>query len=207
MQYHQACLGKIPTIQEIERANLYSPAKAREEFFFTLLQRCSMHAGIKIDKTSSSIEANFEQLVDKTRQTLVLKALASQAEATKPHTVILQHAIHLTNALLTPFMHPTLKTLDLRYCSQIDNNAVYLIAQCPSLEKLYLSGTAIAAFRGGILSRTLEFLALKDLQIDRCRNLYTIQLRTPQITDLHSQTQSRSRNSAIQNVEWHCRLL
>ncbi|MGZ3733163.1 MAG: hypothetical protein ACXU9U_05445, partial [Parachlamydiaceae bacterium] len=130
VQYHQACLGKIPTLQEIEQANLYSPAKAREEFFFTLLQRCSTHAGIKMDKTGASIEANFEQLVDKTRQTLVLKALASQAEATKPHTVILQHAIHLTNALLTPFIHPVLKTLDLRYCSQIDNNAVYLIAQC-----------------------------------------------------------------------------
>ncbi|MGZ3633080.1 MAG: hypothetical protein ACXWM7_01965, partial [Parachlamydiaceae bacterium] len=181
VQYHQACLGKIPTLQEIERAKLYCPAKAREEFFFTLLQRCSTHAGIKIDKTGSSIEANFKLLVDKTRQTLVLKALASQAAATKPHTVILQHAIHLTNALLTPFIHPALKTLDLRYCSQIDNDAVDLIAQCPLLEKLYLSGTAIAAFRGGILSRTLKFLALKDFQIDRCLNLHTIQLRAPKL--------------------------
>ena len=31
------------------------------------------------------------------------------------------------------------------------------------------------------LSRTLEFLALKDFQIDRCPNLHTIQLRAPKL--------------------------
>ena len=122
VQYHQACLGKIPTHQEIEQAKLYSPSKAREEFFFTLLQRCSPHAGIRSHKSSTCIEASFQQLANSTRQTLVLKALGSQAEATKPHTVILQHAIHLTSKLLTPFLHSNLKNLDLRYCSQLDDD-------------------------------------------------------------------------------------
>ncbi|MGZ6298272.1 MAG: putative nucleotidyltransferase substrate binding domain-containing protein, partial [Parachlamydiaceae bacterium] len=123
-QYHKACLGKIPTLQEIEQGRSYSPEKAREELFFTLLQRCSSHATLKKQHNVFSIEANFKELQDAQRQTLVLKALGAQALAKKPKSVILQHATQLDASLLTPFLHKELQILDLRYCSRLSDNAL-----------------------------------------------------------------------------------
>ncbi|MGZ3632885.1 MAG: putative nucleotidyltransferase substrate binding domain-containing protein [Parachlamydiaceae bacterium] len=179
-QYHKACLGKIPTLQEIEQGRSYSAEKAREELFFTLLQRCSSHASLKKQHNAFSIEASFKELQDPQRQTLVLKALGAQALAKRPKTVILQHATQLDTSLLTPFMHKELHVLDLRYGSRISDSALQLIhAESPSLQKLFLNSTTISAFRGSIFSRTLAFFQLQELQINRCPNLHIIQLHAP----------------------------
>ncbi|MGZ6330269.1 MAG: hypothetical protein ACXWM7_04595, partial [Parachlamydiaceae bacterium] len=184
-QYHKACLGKVPTLQEIEQKRSYAPEKAREELFFTLLQRFSSHASLKKQHNAFSIEANFKELQDPQRQTLVLKALGAQALAKKPKTVFLQHATELDASLLTPFLHKNLHVLDLRYCSRISNSDLRLIhAESPSLQKLFLNDTAISAFRGTVLSRTLAFPELQELQINRCPNLHIIQLRAPKVQQI-----------------------
>ena len=59
VQYHQACLGKIPTIEEIEKAQLFSPEKAKKEFLFTLLERNSHYASFKSTSQGTSLQANF----------------------------------------------------------------------------------------------------------------------------------------------------
>ncbi|MGZ6330320.1 MAG: putative nucleotidyltransferase substrate binding domain-containing protein [Parachlamydiaceae bacterium] len=196
-QYHKACLGKIPTVEEIEQGRSFSPEKAREELFFTLLQRCSSDATLKKQHGIFSIEANFEKLQDLQRQTLVLKALGAQALAKKPKTVILQHATELDTSLLTPFLHKELNVLDLRYCSRISDSALQLIhAESPLLQKLLLDGTAISAFRGGVLSRYLAFPKLQELQVNRCLKLRTIQFWAPKAQQIFAK-----HNPILQTME------
>ncbi|MGZ3633556.1 MAG: WD40 repeat domain-containing protein [Parachlamydiaceae bacterium] len=69
----------------------------------------------------------------------------------------------------------------------------------PSLlryKKLFLDGTAISAFRGGVFSRTLAFPKLQELHISRCPNLYTIQLRA-----LKAQQIFAKHNPLLQTME------
>ncbi|MGZ6330354.1 MAG: putative nucleotidyltransferase substrate binding domain-containing protein [Parachlamydiaceae bacterium] len=143
------------------------------------LQRCSSHASIK-QQHEFSIEANFKEQQDPQRQILALKALGAQALTKKPKTIILQHATQLDTPLLTPFIHKELHVLDLSYCSRISDSALHLIhAESPSLQELFLDGTAISAFRGGVFSRTLAFPKLQELQINHCPHLHIIQLHAP----------------------------
>ncbi|MBA3237178.1 MAG: NACHT domain-containing protein [Parachlamydiaceae bacterium] len=183
IQYQQVCLGKIPTLQEIEKARLYSPEKAKKEFLFTLLERSSHYASVKSNMQGTTLQANFQDLKnDLSRQRLVLQALIEQAKILKPTSVIIQHSSILKAEHLQLFLHSNLTHLDLRYCSSIDNNALSLIhTSCPQLKELLLSGTNIAAFQGGVFSRILEFLQLKTLELDRCPTLYTVQLRAPKL--------------------------
>ena len=77
VQYHKACLGKVPTFEEIEQKRLYSPEQARQEFLFTLL-RTSHYATVKVASGKTELLANFETVTNETRQLWILKALLFQ---------------------------------------------------------------------------------------------------------------------------------
>lgn len=60
-QYHEAALGKIPSIKEIELKELFSLKKARTEFLCTFLEKNSSYVTTKSSAHGTMIEANFSE--------------------------------------------------------------------------------------------------------------------------------------------------
>ncbi len=181
VQYHQACLGKIPKIQEINQ-KFYSPENARKEFLFTVLEKNSHYVDFISNAEGTSIQANFQDLEnDPSRQLLVLKALIEQAKIQRPHSITIHHSNILEASHLESLLHPSLTSLDLRYCTAIDEDAISVIARFSQLKELLLSGTNITVFQGSFLwSRVIDFPKLTNLRLDHCPNLHTIQVRATQ---------------------------
>ncbi len=185
VQYHKACLGKIPTHDEIVKQQAYTPQKARGELFATLLARCSAHADIVSRPGKITIRANFEN-VEVNRQALILKALGAQAYEQKPHVVILHHCTSLTSALLAPFLHPGLECLDLSYCSGIDDGVFSALQTCISLKELNLTATSITQIKGWAWSPLVEFPRLEHLILNRCPRLEAIHVRALSLKTCHA---------------------
>ena len=175
VQYHKACLGKVPTFEEIEQKRLYSPEQARQEFLFTLL-RTSHYATVKVASGKTELLANFETVTNETRQLWILKALLFQY--LKPASIALNHCTALTPPLLLPFLHAALEHLDLRYCTQIDANSILQIQKhCPHLKTLSLSGcTALTALKGSLFT-PLEFTHLEQIDFNYCDTLHTVEFK------------------------------
>ena len=189
IQSHQVCLGKVPTLQEIMTKQRYSPQKAKEEFFSTLLQGNSLHARIKSSQGKIVMEANFKELKqERRRQALILKALSEQFKMMrqKPTILILHHSNLLTGDILAPFLHNQSERLDLRYCEKIDNNDFSIIQkQCPNLKELSLAGcVGITNISGSFFNPKLTFPSLESLDVSYCTNLHTLKLETPLLGNL-----------------------
>ena len=121
------------------------------------------------------------------RQGWVLKALIAQVQLLplKPVSITLNHCAALTTNLLEPFLHAQLEHLDLRYCKNIGNPALAKIhSSCPQLKTLRLSGcTALTSLTGSYFFTTLlKFPHLEHLEINRCENLQTVQIKAPALT-------------------------
>ncbi len=182
VQCHKACLGGIPSIEEIQGARRYSPENAKKEFLFMFLQRNSKYVVVTSDAQENSIQANFEELQDdRSRQLLVLKALIFQAEIQKPNSIVIHHSNMLNANHLWSLLHPGVVLLDIRYCTSIGDDAVPYIASATQLKELFLSGTNITAFQGSILYRRLHFPNLSTFKLDHCPNLYIANVYTPKI--------------------------
>jgi NLR family CARD domain-containing protein 3 len=94
----QACLGKIPSLEEIEKKELFTPAKAREELFMTLLIKSGDFISEGLVQGKKMIRVSFKNMKqgeepDQERQALVLQALIHfmQMEQTRPTSVALHH--------------------------------------------------------------------------------------------------------------------
>ncbi len=185
VQYHKACLGKIPTHDEIVKEQAYTSQKARGELFATLLARCGAHADIVSRPGKITIRANFEN-VEVHRQALVLKALGAQASEQKPHVVILHHCSSLTSALLAPFLHPGLERLDLSYCSGIDDGVFSALQICVSLKELNLTATSLTQIKGWAWSPLVEFPCLEHLTVNHCPRLEAIHVRALSLKTCHA---------------------
>ena len=59
VEYAKACLGRIPTHQEIENKRLFSPEQARKEFFSSLLIGFSDFARLLFGKMGPSYMQTF----------------------------------------------------------------------------------------------------------------------------------------------------
>jgi len=71
-------------LKDIETNRLFSPQKAKENFFFTLLQRNSQYASVKKSQDKTVIQSDFKGLKEEIgRQMLVLKALTEQFKMMK----------------------------------------------------------------------------------------------------------------------------
>ena len=74
IEYSKASLGKIPTHTEIEDKKLYSPEKARDEFFSSLLIRCSDFAQVNFTAEQTTLSAHFQHLeITQSRRSLSSK--------------------------------------------------------------------------------------------------------------------------------------
>ena len=183
----QACLGRNPTHEEIEKKQLFSPAKAKEELMANLLHRSADFISIGTVKGKETLRVSFKELVmdgipDIERQRLVLRSLLSLLglQPKKPIFITLQHCAVLETKSLDSLLHEELAYLDLRYCEKIGAGDIELISKkCPYLKELYLSGchglTAIRE-RTGLSSGPLVFTKLEILHTDRCTNLKNVQL-------------------------------
>src|SRR5262249_50052173 len=79
-QSDTACLGRIPTKEEMEKKQLFTPTKAREELFDTLLARSAAFISDWHVHGKNAIYVSFKDIIlnnepDQERQRLVLKAL------------------------------------------------------------------------------------------------------------------------------------
>ena len=194
-QSDQACVGHAPTLEEIKKQQLYTPANAREELFFTLLERSCDDISIGTVRGKRTLRTSFkyfktERGPDLIRQVFVLEAVSylAQKETEKPLSVTLQHCSVLNSTTLEPFLHDKLEYLDLRFCSQIQDKDIEMIQRkCPHLKELNLSGCSQIkqfALSGIFSSSPLEFLDLEYLSIEQCPNLVALQLRAPMLKEL-----------------------
>src|SRR5262249_17336933 len=79
-QSDRASLSRIPTIEEVEKKQLFAPTKAREELFKTLLIRSEEFIDDGYAQGKNAIQVSFKKMTnsnkpDEERQKLVLQAL------------------------------------------------------------------------------------------------------------------------------------
>lgn len=153
---HKVCLGleNAPSFEQVEKLRRWTPAKAREEFFFTLLTRCSPYIRFRKNEDQVILHANFRGELPESPgappkpfsaswQSLILKALRTlvQNEPKKPTAVRLQHCTALDSMTLEPFLHENLEELDLSFCPKISDEDILRIQEkCPFLNTLRLTG-------------------------------------------------------------------
>src|SRR5262249_17067727 len=141
-QSDKASLGRTPTVEEIEKKELFTPTKAREELSRTLLMRSNEFISEGRVLGKNAINASFNNMIldnkpDQERQKLVLQALIYliSLQERKPDSVIITHCAVLDSKLLKFFLHENLEYLDLRFCSQIKDKDIELIqSKCPRLK-------------------------------------------------------------------------
>ncbi len=191
---NEACLGnKTPTFEEVEKRQLYSVTKAREELFFTLLARNSSAAYVGQVQGTQVIQADFSRSknVDITRQELILQALTYTLnfDKQKPTTITLRGCSILDGKKLAPFLHDKLEYLDLSGCDKItDADLVTIAARCPSLKVLHLnqcSALKNAVVDGYFSNAPLYFSALEELYMKECLNFTTIDIVAPYLKVLN----------------------
>ena len=106
VEYYKDCCGKRPSLKEIEELKEYSPEKAREEFFCTILQRNADCTESKTGQAGTSLKADFKDLKQAPqREALILKALVEHTKhlPQKPLSLLFYHSSELTNNLLNCF--------------------------------------------------------------------------------------------------------
>jgi hypothetical protein len=179
-------IGRTPTVQEIE-SKTFSIHQAREELItYTLLHKEGIEGAKK-----GTIEVNFaswnhDSSKELEKLNFILHYISKQS--TKPTALVLTNSSVLTEQLLAPVLHEEITLLNLSGCTKLSSvNAI--VAQCPYLEKLYLSGcTALKAFgeNQGLFRSAVEIqlLYLRELHLARCPNLQTILLKSHALKDL-----------------------
>ncbi|MBA3238137.1 MAG: tetratricopeptide repeat protein [Parachlamydiaceae bacterium] len=186
IQYRATSQGKIPSIKEIELAELFSVKKARTEFLSTLFERNSSYVTMKSSDHGTMIEANFKDLnQDLSRQAFVLGALTDQAQSSSKNlcALILQHSHLLNSTLMDPLLFERIELLDLRYCNKIGNSTIRLIEKkCPHLKILLLAGCTGLTEMSGLsygFSRLLKFSKLEHCDVSHCSELRVLKLDAP----------------------------
>ena len=193
-QYYKMSLDTVPTIEEIERRELFSLERIREEFLtYTFFQI----EGIKFQgqRGKEALRADFSHIMkdgypDIERQKMILKGLSLLVQSSLPSSIALTNCAALTSENLVDFLHSGLTILDIR-CSNL-----YVIPrkiqQCP-LEELYLSGSSnLTGFPGYILfdfepkrgvDLSVQLPKLKVLHMTQCLALSDLLLFAPSIQD------------------------
>lgn len=182
-QYQETCFGKKISYPLMKTGD-YSAQEARKELFFSLVKD---EAKQMKRPNRTTVQANFIALSnDINRQESVLKALEESLNL-KPEIVILTHCTALHVDLLIPFLHTNVEYLDLRFCTNIDDESLYKIEElCPNIKELYLNGTGIKTFE----TRSwfpLEFPHLEQCDLSDCEELQIIKLKAPKLQTIKAQ--------------------
>uniref|UniRef100_UPI000C7CD142 hypothetical protein n=1 Tax=Candidatus Protochlamydia sp. R18 TaxID=1353977 RepID=UPI000C7CD142 len=190
-QADAASFGKLPTFEEIQQREEYSPEKAQSELFAFTLNRCASHVLFGENQEGEWIEADFRHMIkgersDRERQRLVLHALIflMKNKGLRPKKVTLMNCAVLDHTTLKPFLHVELTYLNVSGCPFIKEEAILEIEKCsPNLKTLYLNRCAqLRAFEKSRFPLTptyLQFAKLEELQLKRCVALASIQLDAP----------------------------
>jgi tetratricopeptide (TPR) repeat protein len=191
-EYLKSAFRTPPSWEDIEKKQLCSPLKAKEELLFSL--RCADVAEGKIDpEGASTLRANFIRLrsvSDPSRQDKVLRALQFWASQNSYTEIIITHCSGLNSETLEPFLQPTLEHLDISHSPQIRSRAiVHIQERCPRLKKLILEGCSEL---DDIKPRAspIFFASLEELSLGSCNNLRSLNIKAPQLKVLHLQKTS-----------------
>ncbi|MGZ3634099.1 MAG: DUF4116 domain-containing protein, partial [Parachlamydiaceae bacterium] len=168
VEYHKNCLGKIPNFSEIEKLKKYSLEKASQELFHAFLIE-SEHAYLKDSQGKSALGANFKALKDSTREAKILLSINEFMKRSPQKILSLSfyYSTLLDKRKMESFLHPSLEKIDLRYCSNIDNDTIWLIQEkCPHLKEMTVIGCPkITNLGKRLFSSKLNFAHLKILEI------------------------------------------
>jgi len=185
----RACLGAIPTFEEIEAKQKFSLTKAREELLGLVLHQYPGLLSSGKNQGKIFIQGSFETL-DPARQELVLKAYIhfTALSAAKPTTVIIQHCQALRTETLMPFLHEGLETLDISHSPHIKSEDIEMIQSlcgglkelhidyCPKIKKIVTSGW--------MSDSALLFRQLETFTLSHCPELVTLKIHAPLLKNL-----------------------
>ena len=194
-----ASLGKIPTIEEIQKRKKFSIKKAQKEF--TEYSLFIIEVSIIVNqKDKQKLSANFEKISqsgnpDTERQDSMLSGLDLflSYQENKPISITLTNCAVLNNKKLSTFLHQELNYLDLRYSLVKADMVETISSNCTNLQELYLSGCdqLQAIENAGFISELgltssgpLNFPKLKVLHVDRCDILEKLKINAPNLLTL-----------------------
>lgn len=205
-----ANFGKLPTFEEIQNREEFSPEKAREELIDFFLSQCTSGIELYTNKGKEAINADFCRMVmggapDKELQQIVLKALTFwiESKGIQAHELTLTNCAVLDAVSLKPFLQKKLELINLSGCPLIKEDVIQEIEkECPSLKKLYLNRCSqLQAFEKPSLLQQkrlqttdrylrlfspnyLKFPKLEELQLSRCKMLSSICLDAPSLKEI-----------------------
>ena len=144
----QAQIGRVPSAEELEKRQAFSPEQALQELFAFDFERCTNLGMIVHAKGQKSFKSAFQKMVregvpDLERQRLVLSSLLRNHSFLETKALNLSHCAALDDRWLERVIgqFPHLEVLDLRHCPLITSRSVQLIAErLKNLRELYISG-------------------------------------------------------------------
>ena len=195
-QTDEAGFGRLPSFEEIQMREEFSPEKAQQELFAFTLNQCEPGVVLGKHHDENWVEADFKRIIkqrapDKERQRNVLNALTflMLSKDLKPQRVTLTNCSVLDSKALKPFLHLGLIYLNLSGCTLINELAIQEIEKrCPHLKKLYLNRCSkLGVFAKTKFLRTIDYLKfaeLEELRLIHCPSLSAIYLDTPRLLTL-----------------------
>ena len=160
--------GKLPTYEEIQKKEEFSPEKAREEFFnFTF--KCTREIDLYTSNEKVIINADFHRMIkegipDTERQSLVLTALTfiMLSKGIKAHEVSLKNCAVLDLEVLKPFLHDKLEILNISGCPLLNKDSIQEIIRECDLTKLSLQMHGLHQYLQSTLVQFTSNLVYKD---------------------------------------------
>jgi hypothetical protein len=197
IQSDHASVGKIPTFAEVEKLQMWTPSKAKEELLATLLFRLNqlypfMSHGVIDGKKTLKVsfkEISHQGKADEARQKLILQGLANFVTVNEERLVAIAflHCSVLNTETLDPFLHPITQYIDLLFCPQIlDRDIDRIQTKCPNLKELRLEGCpGIKSLTRGLFGNSpLPFTQLEFLEVKDCSQLSTLYFDTSSLKTL-----------------------
>ncbi|MGZ6298419.1 MAG: DUF4116 domain-containing protein, partial [Parachlamydiaceae bacterium] len=176
VEYHKNCLGKIPCFNETGVLKKYSLQEASQELFHAFLIE-SEHTFWKNSAGKSALGANFKALQNPKREAKILLSINELIKRSSQKVLSLSfyYSTLLDKRKIEFLLHSALEKVDLRHCSNVDNDTVWLIQEkCPHLKELILIECPKVTDLGEpLLSSRLSFNNLETLEITHtpCINL------------------------------------
>jgi hypothetical protein len=181
-----ACLGAVPTLDEIEKKRTYALETAQVELFSLFLHQYPGFVACGEERRGRFVQGSFKDIPPE-KHSLILNAYTHffhLPNKPKPTHIILQACAALNGKRLKPLLHDQLQSLDISYSPHITGKDVEMICNaCPQLKELNLSHCPELDYvaKHNTLSQDdpLIFTHLEKLTLSSCAKLTLLKIRAP----------------------------
>lgn len=181
-----ACLGAVPTLDEIEKKKVYALETAQAELFSLFLHQYPGFVACGEERKGRFVQGSFKDIPPE-KHSLILNAYTHFSQLPnkpKPTRIILQACAALNGKRLKPLLHDQLQSLDISYSPHIKGEDVEMICNaCPQLKELNLSHCSALDYvaKHNTLSKDdpLIFTHLEKLTLSSCSKLTLLKIRAP----------------------------